>query len=252
MAAKVVAIIPARLNSKRFSGKVLYPYRGRPLLYYVWDAATKSRQIDRLIIATDNSRVATAAEDFGAEVVMTSSRPKTGSDRAAEVARSIRAGIVVNIQADNFGLKSTVLDRVINSMKRSPRIEFATLARQIDRDQDLNDPGVVKLVMNKAHQALWFSRYPLPYLQHSTSRSRNKQFTFYEHIGVYFYRAKALASYARWSRTPLEKAESLEQLRILENGGSIRVYTTKTRSVSIDRPEDLRKLDRIYMGRKNV
>lgn len=252
MAAKVVAIIPARLNSKRFSGKVLYPYRGKPLLYYVWDAAMKSRQISRLIIATDNARVAEAAEDFGAEVTMTSSKPKTGSDRVAEVARTLKAGIVVNIQADNFGLKSSLLDRVITSMKRSSRVEFATLARQIDRDQDLFDPGVVKLVMNKQKQALWFSRYPIPYLQHATSRSRYKQFAFFEHIGVYFYRASALASFASWGCTSLERAESLEQLRILENGGTIRVYTTKTRSVSIDRPEDLKKLDRIYMGRKNV
>jgi 3-deoxy-manno-octulosonate cytidylyltransferase (CMP-KDO synthetase) len=212
----------------------------------------KSRQIDRLIIATDNSEIASAAEDFGAEVAMTSSKPKTGSDRAAEVAMTLRTGIVVNIQADNFGLKSSLLDRVINTMKRSPAIKFATLARQIDRDQDLFDPGVVKLVMNKQQQAQWFSRYPIPYLQHATSRTRSKQFAFFEHIGVYFYRAAALASYASWGRSQLEMAESLEQLRILENGGTIKVYTTKTRSVSIDRPEDLRKLDRLYTGRKNV
>ena len=252
MAANVVAVIPARLNSKRFSGKVIYPYRGKPLLYYVWDAAMRSRQIDRLIIATDNPKVAGAADGFGAEVVMTSARPRTGSDRVAEVARNVKARIFVNIQADNFGLKASVLDRVISSMKRSPKTRFATLAREIDRDKDLFDPNVVKLVMDKEERALWFSRYPLPYLQHATSRSRCKQFSYFEHIGVYFYRASALTDYSRWRRGALEQAESLEQLRILENGGSIRVYTTKARSVSVDRPEDLKKLDRLYMGRKHV
>ena len=252
MATNVVAVIPARLNSKRFSGKVIYPYRGKPLLYYVWDAALRARQIDQLIIATDNRKVADAAEEFGAEVVMTSSKPRTGSDRVAEVARKVPARIYVNIQADNFGLDASVLDRAINSIKKSPKTRFATLAREIDRDKDLFDPGIVKLVMNREQQALWFSRYPLPYLQHATSRSRCKQFSYFEHIGVYFYRASALADYAHWKRSALEEAESLEQLRILENGGSIRVYTTKARSVSVDRPDDLKKLDRIYMGKKHV
>lgn len=249
MAAKVVAVIPARLNSKRFSGKVIYPYRGKPLLYYVWDAVRQARQIDRLIIATDNKKIAEAAEEFGAEVVLTSSKPKTGSDRVAEVARHVRGQIFVNIQADNFGLKAQLLDRAISSMKRNPKIRFATLAREVDRDKDLFDPGIVKVVKNRGDLALWFSRYPLPYLQHATSRSRCKQFPYFEHIGVYFYRSAALAEFARWKRTALEEAESLEQLRILENGGSIKVYTTKTRSVSVDRPEDLRKLDRIYIGK---
>jgi 3-deoxy-manno-octulosonate cytidylyltransferase (CMP-KDO synthetase) len=244
--AEVVAVIPARLNSKRFSGKVIRPYRGRPLLYYVWREATRSKQIDRLVIATDSTDVAAACATFGAEVLRTSRRHKTGSDRVAETAERLGGELYVNIQADNLGLRSDVLDRAIATMKRNRTITYATLARRIDNDDDLYNPDIVKVVMTEQGEALWFSRYPLPYLRQASEGEAVSRFPFHEHIGVYFYRRRALRAYARWPRTRLEKAESLEQLRILENGGVMRVFLTRARSVSVDSPQDLKKLDTLY------
>ncbi len=246
MKSKVIAVIPARLNSKRFPRKVIYPYRGRPLLHYMWSSFSRSRLIDRLIIATDSLEVEEVATEFGAEVIRTSTNHRTGTDRAAEVMREIGGGdIFVNIQADNLGLKAAVLDRVIREMKTDPSIEFATLARRIDSDNDINDPNVVKVVTDREGSALWFSRCPIPWIQRPDDGPRHSQHRFLEHIGIYFYRRQALIDFAGWKRTPLEMVESLEQLRVIENGRRMRVFLTKAQSVSVDTPEDLRKMDRM-------
>ena len=242
MRAKVMAVIPARLGSKRFNGKVLHPYKGKPLLFYVWQAVAKSRLIERLIIASDNSKILYAAEQFGAEVMSTSSRHKTGSDRLAEVAEKIKASLYVNIQADCFGLKATVLDRTITKILHTPSIEYATLARKIIKETDLFNPHKVKLVCSPEGNALWFSRYPIPYLQHYDKGQRFRQFPFLEHIGIYFFRRKALRQFTDWTRSDLEKAESLEQLRILANNKQIMTYKTSMKTVSVDSPADLKRI----------
>lgn len=245
MNTKVVAVLPARLDSKRFSGKVLYQYLGKPLLYYVWKAVRRSKEIDRLLVATDNKLVAETAAGFGAEVIMTSKRHRTGSDRVAEVMKGTRGAIWVNIQADNLGVSAGALDRVIRHMKADPNCLYATMARRIEKDDDLFDPNVVKVVTAPDGRALWFSRYPIPYLRKATDSERSGQHKFFEHIGIYFYRRRALAAYALWKRSTAEKAESLEQLRILENGGSMQVFNTKMAVVSIDTPKDLEKTKRL-------
>jgi len=246
MKSTVLAVIPARMGSRRFAGKVLYPYRGNPLLSYVWREVGRARNIDQLLIATDSDQVRREAEAFGARVIRTSPRHRTGSDRVAEVVKKIGAEIVVNVQADNFGLKRAVLERTIERMKRDPSIKFATLACRVQTDDDLFDPNLVKVVLSKAGEALWFSRFPVPYLRDADNSSRASQFKFYEHIGVYFFRKAALRAFAGWKRSALEKAESLEQLRILENGGRMRVFKITTRPVSIDRPDDVKKLEALY------
>lgn len=246
MKPKVLAVIPARMHSKRFSAKVLYRYRGKPLLFYVWKEAVGAAEIDRLVIATDSSEIARVAESFGAEVFPTSARHQTGSDRAAQVADSLGGDIIVNIQGDNFGLKRTVLGRVIRQMKDDRSIEVATLARRIESDEELFDPNLVKVVVARDGLAHWFSRYPLPYLLNHDSRRRVKQHKFYGHIGVYFFRRSALRAFARSSRSSLEKVESLEQLRLLEEGIKVRVFTTSMRTVSVDSPSDVKKLACIY------
>ncbi len=245
MGARVVAVIPARLGSKRFSGKVIHPFRGKPLLYHVWKSVGKARSVNRLVIATDSSEVAGHAREFGAEVMMTSKRHKTGSDRTAEILGKIGGDIYVNVQADCLGLKASMLDRVIESMKHDRTMRFATLAKRIQNDDELQNPNVVKLAMSSRGDAMWFSRSVIPYLQHPEPGQKSAQFPYLAHIGVYFFRAAALKAYGGWKRTRLEKAESLEQLRILENGGSMRVFITKMKSVSVDTPEDLKKLERI-------
>ena len=238
----VAAVIPARLESTRFAGKVLYPFKGRPLLYHVWRQVTKAEEVGQVWIATDSGEIARAAESFGAEVIFTSRRPRTGTDRIAEAVADRSADIVINVQADCLGLKPTLVDRVVQEMTRDRSVQYATLARPIGNDRELFDPGVVKVVVDRNNQALWFSRFPLPYLQRPSSGPRSAQFSYLAHIGVYFFRRAALEAYAGWKQTRLEKAESLEQLRILENGGSIRVFRTTARTISIDKPEDLKKI----------
>lgn len=246
MKPRVLAVIPARMHSQRFSAKILYPYRGKPLLFYVWKEALGAAEIDRLVIATDSGEIARVAESFGAEVFSTSARHQTGSDRVAEVADSLGGDIIINIQGDNFGLKRAVLGRVIRQMKDDRSIEIATLARRIESDEELFDPNLVKVVVSRNGLAHWFSRYPLPYLVNHDNRPRVKQHKFCGHIGVYFFRRSALRTFARSRRSPLEKAESLEQLRFLEEGLEVRVFTTSMRAVSVDSPSDVKKLACIY------
>ena len=246
MAHRVLAVIPARLGSKRFSNKVIYPLFGKPLLFYVHNEVRRTKSIDRIVIATDSDKIAIVAEGFGAEVVRTSRKHRTGSDRVAEVAGKIGADIVLNIQADNFGLKSSVLDAFVRRMSKDRHIKYATLARRIDSDNELFSPNLVKVVTDADDNALWFSRYPLPYLQGAGSGKRYSRFGYLGHIGIYGFRKKALEKFASWRQSPLEKAESLEQLRILENGEKMKVFRTKMDSVEVNSPSDLKKLKRIY------
>ncbi len=242
---KVIAVIPARLNSKRFKGKVLYPFNKKPLLFYVWQPLMKAKEIDRVIIATDDKSIKRTAENFGAEVISTSKKHKTGTDRLAEIAKKVRGDIYINFQADNFGLKSNTIDKIITDFKNDKNANCATLVKPITRDEMLFDPNHVKVIFNKDNNALWFSRYPLPFLQNAKKTNRTKQFKFYGHIGIYLFRRKALTQFSKLKRTSYERAESLEQLRLLENGIDIKIYKTKMKTVSIDCLEDLKKITKL-------
>jgi len=246
MNQRVVAVIPARLGSSRFPGKVLHRFKGMPLLYYLWKQIGPS-VFDRLVIATDSRKIAETASAFGAEVVLTSKRHRTGTDRVAEAVRGLGGDIIVNIQADNFGLRGAVISGAVKKMLADPKIGFATLARTITSDDALFDPNVVKVARAADGRALWFSRYPLPYLQKVVRGRRFSQFKFLEHLGVYIFRRRALESYAGWKRGVFEKAESLEQLRVLENGERMQVFMTTAKTVSIDSPHDVNKIARIHM-----
>ncbi|MDH4156972.1 MAG: 3-deoxy-manno-octulosonate cytidylyltransferase [candidate division Zixibacteria bacterium] len=245
MADRVTAVIPARLGSRRFSGKVLYPYKGKPLLFYVWDEVRKASRIDRLVIATDSVEIMQVARSFGAEVIRTSVRHRTGTDRVGEAVGHLGGDIVVNIQADNIGIRASVLSRVIDRMKADKSISYATLVCPIATDAELFDPNLVKVVVSADGHALWFSRLPIPYLQGVSSSGRVGKFAFRGHIGIYFFRRRALEDFVSWGPSALEKAESLEQLRILENNRRIRVFKTRMRMTTVDTPQDMKKLKRI-------
>lgn len=245
MKPRVLAVIPARLGSTRFPRKVIHDWKGRPLLAWLTAELARSKHIDRLVVATDSKEVRRALGDE-VEVIMTSKRHRTGSDRAAEVHATLGGDYVLNIQADNFDLKAALVDRVIERFIKDRQVDFATVARRIDNDEDLFDPNTVKVVTGRDGRALWFSRYPLPYVRGATDGERFRQHRYWYHIGVYLFRAAGLKRFARWPRSALEKAESLEQLRVLENGGTLRVYQTRARTVSVDTPQDLKKLERCY------
>ena len=245
MKPEVLGVIPARLGSTRFPGKALFEYKGRPLLYYVWREMSRSKTINRLVIATDSRDIQEAARAFGAEVVLTSRKHRTGSDRAAEVAVRLGGQIVVNVQGDCLGLSAGPVDRAVETLRAAKGVACATLARGIEDDNELSDPNVVKVITDGKQRALWFSRYPLPYLQSPARGAHAKQFPFLAHIGVYVFRRQALMEFAGWRRSPLEKAESLEQLRLMEHGERIIVLKTRSGTVSVDSPADIRKLSRI-------
>ena len=243
----VIAIIPARLASRRFSRKVLYRINGKPLIFYAWQAACRARLVERVYVATDSEEIGRAVNGFGGTVILTSPRPRNGSERAAEAIRGIKADIIINIQADNVGLPGTMLDRIVRAMKADQTIAFATLARPIigkRGKEKVRNPDVVKVVPTADGHAGWFSRQAIPYVRDSRRSGRGEKIIYWEHIGVYFFRRKALIEYAGWPPTTAEKAESLEQLRILENGGRIRLFLTRADVVSVDSRKTAEKLQR--------
>jgi 3-deoxy-manno-octulosonate cytidylyltransferase (CMP-KDO synthetase) len=246
MSPKVVGVIPARLNSKRFYGKVLFKYRGKPLIQYLYEELLKSKVMDSVIIATDNLEVKRAVELFGAKVVMTPSNVRTGSDRTAYAAKSVKADIYVNVQGDALGISHSKLDRAIKEFSADQRAEYGTIAREIEDDKELLSSDAVKVVLTNEDHAAWFSRQPIPHVRNPRSGQLSNQSKFYYHIGVYMYRRPALLRFASWNSTPCERAESLEQLRILENGKKIKVFVTDMKTVSVDSPKDVLKLKKVY------
>ncbi|HDL03942.1 MAG TPA: 3-deoxy-manno-octulosonate cytidylyltransferase [candidate division Zixibacteria bacterium] len=245
MKPKVLAVIPARFASKRFPGKPLSPIAGKPLIQHIYNAASKSKLIDRVVVATDSREIQEAVLNFGGEAVITSCNHRTGSDRAAEVMQKIGGEIIINIQADHIGVKPAVFDRVLKAILEDRKIRFATLARKVEDEASLFDPNRVKLILDADDYAYWFSRYPLPFLQ-GVNGDRLGQFDFYYHVGTYFFRKTGLKMFHAWPRSPLEKAESLEQLRILENNHKIKVFKIKSEILSIDTPQDLKLAEELY------
>lgn len=242
--SRVIAVIPARNRSRRFPGKLLHLWRGRPLLQYVWEAANKARRVDQTYIATDDRRIAETAKRFGAQVIMTSGNLRTGSDRVARAVKNIRASVIVNVQGDTFGLHPGDLDTWITAFLRDRSYQYATVACRIRTDDELFNPHCVKVVLSPDRTALWFSRLPVPYVQHPKAGRRATQAEYWGHLGVYLFRPAGLRQFATWRQTTCEKAESLEQLRILEHGGRMKVYATTRHTQAIDTPADLARLNR--------
>ncbi len=246
MKPKILAIIPARYQSSRFPGKPLAVISGKILIEHIYSVISRSELVDEVVVATDSNEIQDAVEDFGGSVVLTSRKHKTGSDRSAEVMAKLGGDIIVSIQADHLGLRKTDYDRVLKAMLSDSAIKYATIGKKIETEDQLFDPNRVKMIFDADKNAIWFSRYPLPYLQGITSRYL-RHYDFYYHIGVYFFRRKALMDFHNWAPGKFEKAESLEQLRILENHRKIRVFETKSEIFSIDSPEDLAQLKNIVL-----
>lgn len=214
------------------------------MIYHVWDSVRRARLVNQLFVATDSEEIGRAVNAFGGAVIMTSDKPKNGTERASEAVMDMDTDIIVNIQADNLGLSGSVIDRVLRDMIADKTVKFATLARKINGKgwkQKLNNPNVVKTVLTNDGYAGWFSRHPIPYIQRPSRKRAVDLYGFLEHIGVYFYRKSGLMDYLAWPRARSEKAESLEQLRILENGGRIKLYTTRANILSVDSKEALKK-----------
>jgi len=237
---KSVIVIPARYGAARFPGKSLARIKGRPMLQWVWEAACKSRLTEQVIVATDDDRIADVAAKFGADVVMTKKSHRSGTDRVAEVADKISSQLYINVQGDEPLLSPAAVDDLIRGMMESPRVPIGTLAHRIDSEAEWRSPDVVKVTCNRHQEALYFSRSPLPYQRNFDAKTR-----LLRHVGIYAFRAKALATFVSLKPSPLEIAESLEQLRALEYGLTIQVIETKYRCLGVDTPADLARVEAV-------
>jgi 3-deoxy-manno-octulosonate cytidylyltransferase (CMP-KDO synthetase) len=237
---RIVGIIPARWASTRFPGKPLYPIAGKPLLQHVWERCRHATALNTVIIATDDMRIAEAAFGWGAEVSLTSAHHASGTDRIAEVATKLR-GIahVINIQGDEPLIDPKLINQLARKMQRDPKIEMITAINPFENPADAQSPHQVKAVLDRKGHALYFSRSAIPYPRETGGAIR-----YFRHQGIYGYRRELLLRFVRWKRTPLEKAEALEQLRALENGVDIHVVVTKSDSPGVDTPDDARAIER--------
>ena len=235
---KIVGVIPARYASVRFPGKPLAPLAGKPMVVRVWEAAKSAGRIDRVVVATDDERIAAVVRDAGGEAVLTSPEAASGTDRLAEAARQIPADIYVNVQGDEPLMSPSNIDAAVETLMADPRREIATLALPI-HPSDAADPNVVKAAVAGDGRALYFSRAPIPY-------PRGGQPAYRKHLGIYGYKAATLQRLAALSPSPLERMESLEQLRWLEAGYTIWVGEAIDDSIGVDTPEDLRKAELLF------
>jgi len=235
---EVIGVIPARYESSRLPHKLLRQLCGKTLIEWVWKSAAKASSLDDLIIACDDIKIKEAAENFGAKAVMTSAQHQSGTDRIAEAIRDIDAKIVINIQADEPLLHHSVIDSLAREMVNTPTTIMATVKKLIEKEEDVNNPNVVKVVCDKNDFAIYFSRYPIPY--HRDNAPERKH---YKHLGIYAYTKDFLYTFKNLPSSYLEKAERLEQLRAIEAGYKIKVIETKFESVGVDTEEDLIKVE---------
>ena len=235
---KAVGVIPARYPSVRFEGKVLADINGRPMIQHVWENAKKAKAIDDLIVACDDERIMKAVRGFGGKAVMTAKGHGSGTERITEVVADLDVRVVVNIQADEPLIHPSMIDDAVYPLLHSEELVCATLMKRIEHEEEITDPNVVKVVVGKKGNALYFSRCPVPFVRDDEPGMR----VHYKHIGLYAYTKDFLFTYKKLAPTRLEQHEKLEQLRILENGYPIRVMETKHESIGVDTREDLERV----------
>ena len=243
-AVKIIGIIPARFASTRFPGKPLALIAGKPLIQHVVEQCQKAKSLSEVIVATDDTRIWEVAQNF-CRVEMTRPDHPSGSDRIAEVAERCGGDAVVNIQGDEPLIDPNVIDAVANALAQN---EMSTAAMRIKNLDELDNPNVVKVVVNAAGRALYFSRRTIPYLRDAANRPSNEQlaaFPFLPHLGIYGFRRETLLRLVKFPVSPLENAEKLEQLRALENGIGIAVVRVDYDSIGVDMPEDVARVEKI-------
>lgn len=238
---KVAVIIPARFASTRLPAKPLHLIAGKPLIQHVWERCAKAKGVDAVIVATDDIRIAECAFAFGAEVAMTSPKHRSGTDRVAEVAKKLSGfSHVINVQGDEPMVDPVVVAKLAAVMTKDRGIEMITSASVFAAEDDLTNPNMVKVVLDREKNGLYFSRSPIPFVRADGVRP-----SFYRHQGIYGYTTKFLLQFVKWKPGILEQAESLEQLRALENGAKIRVVLAKQAAVSVDTAEDVRVVEKL-------
>lgn len=242
--SKIIGIIPARYASTRFPGKPLVDIGGKSMIQRVYEQSSKSKLLADVVVATDDEKIKEHVLSFGGKVVMTGSHHQSGTDRCFEAIEKFAANtdVVINIQGDEPFIQPEQIDIAAKCFE-NPEVKIATLAKKLNSNTDLFNPNVPKVIIDKNGFAVYFSRHAIPYLRGKDQSQWEKLHTYYKHIGLYAYRKDTLSEITRLQQSPLELAESLEQLRWVENGYKIKVETTDYESVAIDAPEDLKKLE---------
>ena len=240
MKNNVVAIIPARYGSTRLPGKPLITLAGRPLILHVLDRAKEIPIVNKVIVATDDSRILDVVLAEGETAIMTPKSLPTGTDRVGWVAKNLDYEIVINLQGDEPLISTMSIQKAVEELIDNTTVQIATLGYPLRKEKTWNDPNVVKLIIDEMRDAIYFSRNPIPYFCDNKFKAFKN---LYQHLGVYIYRKQFLLDFINWDFSDLEKAEKLEQLRILNKGFKIRVVKTDSPSFGIDTPDDVRKVE---------
>ncbi len=237
---KFIGIIPARYQSTRFPGKPLVQLKNKPIIQWVYEAV--SSVLDQVCVATDDERIMDAVKDFGGKAIRTLPTHQSGTDRCAEAAQLLQSeldfDVVINIQGDEPFIRPEQIE-LLKSCFLDPDVQIATLVKKIESEEDIFNPNRPKVVNDHRKNALYFSRSPIPFIRGEEKEGWIEKHDFWAHIGMYAFRADVLQELTQLSQGKLEKAESLEQLRWLENGYKIRVAETDIQTIGIDTPEDL-------------
>lgn len=239
---RTVVIIPARYASERFPGKPLAMIGGKPMIVHVMERAAAAKLVDAVLVATDDERIASAVRAHGGEAVLTPADARSGSDRIAHAARTMtEAAIIVNVQGDEPLIPPAMIDEAICPLLEDPSIEAGTLVRRLRSREELANPNVPKVVLDRSGGCLYFSRAAVPYGRGMAPEEIIASTPVYAHVGLYVFRREFLLEFSAMTQTPVEKAEQLEQMRILEHGHRLHAVVTEHESIAVDTPGDLER-----------
>lgn len=239
---RAIGVIPARWGSTRFEGKILADINGKPMIEHVWQRSRRSRLLKEVLIACDDDRILKAAKTFGAKAVLTSKDHTSGTDRVAQAVADVSADIIVNIQGDEPLIHHSVIDSLVTALSKYPDYLMATAIKLIRTKEELENPNVVKAVIDAAGNALYFSRSVIPY---DRDRIGILKIRYYKHLGIYAYRKSFLLKFKDMPKSRLEQAEQLEQLRALEVGVKIKTVLTDIETIGVDTPQDLARVEKL-------
>ncbi len=244
---KIIGVIPARFGSTRFPGKPLKPILGKPLLQWVVEGVQKSKALSEVVVATDHHEIMALATKLGVRAAMTSEELPSGTDRAYAATLADSADVIVNIQGDEPLIEASIIDALVAPFFSDSELQMATLAREL-KPGDLESPNTAKIVLNKRHEALYFSRFAIPF---SRSDAWSLPGACVKHIGLYAYRSSFLKEFCAQSPVDIEKAEGLEQLRALYLGARIKVVMVDHESWGVDTPDDVAKVEEL-LNKRNL
>lgn len=236
---KAIALIPARYGATRFRGKLLAELKGIPVIVRTYEATLATGLFDEVVVVTDSEEIRAVVEQHGGKIMMSRSDHESGTDRIAEAAAGLNADVFLNVQGDTPFIKKEPLEKLLQQFE-DENVQVGSLMQPLTNEEWIADPNFVKVCVDLNSNALFFSRSEIPY-----RRDKEASVTFYEHIGVYAFRKKALLDFTRWQMTPLERVEKVECLRFLENGVPLRMVVTDYMGVEIDTPEDLQRAEKL-------